>query len=68
MRSGEGLEQLPEILKEFDAKKFEYEILFLECATDVLIKRYKETRHNHPWREKEEWKMRLRKNEDEPVS
>ena len=48
VRSGEGLEQLPEILKEFDAKKFEYEILFLECATDVLIKRYKETRHNHP--------------------
>ena len=48
VRSGEGLEQLPEILKEFDAKKFEYEILFLECATDVLIKRYKETRNNHP--------------------
>lgn len=48
VRSGEGLERLPEILKEFDNKKFEYEILFLECATDVLIKRYKETRHNHP--------------------
>lgn len=48
VRSGEGLERLPEILKEFDTKKFKYEILFLECATDVLIKRYKETRHNHP--------------------
>ena len=48
VRSGEGLERLPEILKEFDTKKFKYEILFLECATDALIKRYKETRHNHP--------------------
>lgn len=28
--------------------QFDYEILFLECATEVLIKRYKETRHTHP--------------------
>ena len=48
MRSGDFLDQLPEILGELDEKRIEYEILFLECATDVLIKRYKETRHNHP--------------------
>ncbi len=48
IRSGENLAQLPEILGELDGNKFEYEILFLECATDVLIKRYKETRHTHP--------------------
>lgn len=48
VRSGEDLPELPAILKELDTNKFEYEILFLECATDVLIKRYKETRHTHP--------------------
>ncbi|MBQ1688466.1 MAG: RNase adapter RapZ [Lachnospiraceae bacterium] len=48
VRSGEDLPELPVILKELDTNKFEYEILFLECATDVLIKRYKETRHTHP--------------------
>ena len=48
VRSGEFLDQLPEILGELDKKGIEYEILFLECATDVLIKRYKETRHTHP--------------------
>ena len=48
VRSGDFLDQLPEILGELDEKRIEYEILFLECATDVLIKRYKETRHNHP--------------------
>ena len=27
---------------------FSYEILFLEASDDILIKRYKETRRNHP--------------------
>lgn len=48
VRSGDGLEELTGVLKEMDDQHFEYEILFLECATEVLIKRYKETRHNHP--------------------
>ncbi len=48
VRSGEFLDQLPEILGELDQRKIKYEILFLDCATEVLIKRYKETRHNHP--------------------
>lgn len=48
VRSRDNLEQLPEILQQLDDMKITYEILFLECATEVLIKRYKETRHTHP--------------------
>ena len=48
VRSGEGLDELPNILSYLEEENIEYEILFLECATNVLIKRYKETRHNHP--------------------
>ena len=48
IRSGEDLEELPAVLEEMDQQSFKYEILYLDCATEVLIKRYKETRHNHP--------------------
>ncbi|MBQ3602031.1 MAG: RNase adapter RapZ [Lachnospiraceae bacterium] len=48
IRSRDGLEDLTGILEQIDEMHFDYEILFLECCTDVLIKRYKETRHNHP--------------------
>ena len=48
IRSGENLKFLQEILVELrnDGKKFN--ILFLDAEDDVLIKRYKETRRNHP--------------------
>ena len=42
------LDLLPETLSQLDEMKVSYEILFLECSTEVLIKRYKETRHTHP--------------------
>lgn len=48
IRSGEDLEQLPQVLDTMDRQNFTYEILYLDCTTEVLIKRYKETRHNHP--------------------
>lgn len=48
IRSRDGLENLTQILEEIDEMQFDYEILFLECSTEVLIKRYKETRHTHP--------------------
>lgn len=48
IRSGDGLKNLTDILAQIDDMQFDYEILFLECATEVLIKRYKETRHTHP--------------------
>ncbi|MDD6194427.1 MAG: RNase adapter RapZ [Lachnospiraceae bacterium] len=48
IRSGEQLNLLQEVLTELrdDGKK--YNILFLDAEDEVLIKRYKETRRNHP--------------------
>ncbi len=48
IRSGVYLEQLSECLSELKAANYDYEILFLDSNDDVLIKRYKETRRNHP--------------------
>lgn len=48
IRSGESLEELGAVLKEWDQKGFSYEILFLDASDEVLIKRYKETRRSHP--------------------
>ena len=48
IRSGVYLEQLSECLLELKKDSYDYEILFLDSNDDVLIKRYKETRRNHP--------------------
>lgn len=48
IRSGVYLEQLSECLKQLKSSQYDYEILFLDSNDDVLIKRYKETRRNHP--------------------
>lgn len=48
IRSGVYLEQLSECLRALKESKYNYEILFLDSNDDVLIKRYKETRRNHP--------------------
>ena len=48
IRSGVYLEQLSECLAELKESMYHYEILFLDSNDDVLIKRYKETRRNHP--------------------
>lgn len=48
IRSGVYLEQLSECLARLKELKYNYEILFLDSNDDVLIKRYKETRRNHP--------------------
>lgn len=48
IRSGVYLEQLSECLQELKKSQFDYEILFLDSNDDVLIRRYKETRRNHP--------------------
>ncbi len=48
IRSGKSLEELEDILKKMEEAGFEHEILFLDCSTEVLVKRYKETRRNHP--------------------
>ena len=48
VRSGEELCQLENTLGEWDRLKFPYEILFLDAKDSVLVKRYKETRRQHP--------------------
>ncbi|MGE9965369.1 RNase adapter RapZ [Fusicatenibacter saccharivorans] len=48
IRSGQNLDELENILNEMDFAQIPYEILFLEARDETLIKRYKETRRNHP--------------------
>ena len=48
IRNREGLDKIESILTQFKERKVHYEILFLDAVDDVLIKRYKETRRNHP--------------------
>lgn len=48
IRSGQSLEAVEKILDSMTAKGCTYEILFLDAKDEVLVKRYKETRRNHP--------------------
>lgn len=48
IRSGAALESLKDVLEGMAAASRKYEILFLDAADDVLVKRYKETRRTHP--------------------
>lgn len=48
VRGGQDFSGLQEVLDGMDEKQISYEILFLDAQDDVLIKRYKETRRQHP--------------------
>lgn len=48
VRNGSGIDAIPQTLEQLRQKKFPYEILFLDAEDEVLVKRYKETRRNHP--------------------
>ena len=48
IRSGEGLVTVNKVLDNISDFSSHYEILFLDCDDSVLIKRYKETRRQHP--------------------
>lgn len=48
IRNGTALDELQSTLERFDDLGYPYEILYLDCSTPVLVKRYKETRRNHP--------------------
>lgn len=48
IRNLQGLKELDDILAEMKENGCIYEILFLDADSNVLIKRYKETRRNHP--------------------
>lgn len=47
-RNREGLQQIRPVLKELEAQKINYKILFLDAQENILVKRYKETRRSHP--------------------
>lgn len=48
VRSGQDLSGLKENLETMDRDRIGYEILFLDANDAVLVKRYKETRRQHP--------------------
>lgn len=48
IRSGDSLSHMDETLDTLRGFGYEPEILFLDCSTPVLVKRYKETRRTHP--------------------
>ena len=48
VRSGQDLSGLKENLEAMDRDRIGYEILFLDANDAVLVKRYKETRRQHP--------------------
>ena len=48
IRSGQALEELEQVLNDVTKNGYKYEILFLDSATEVLVKRFKETRRTHP--------------------
>lgn len=48
IRCGEALQLLDKQLEQMKEQGIQYEVLFLDASDEVLIKRYKETRRNHP--------------------
>lgn len=48
VRSGDSFSDFSQVIDSLRMKKFNCEILFLEADDEVLVKRYKETRRNHP--------------------
>ena len=48
VRNLQGLSDLDNILDKMKQEGYPYEVLFLEADDSVLVKRYKETRRNHP--------------------
>ncbi len=48
IRSGLALKEMDHVLQDLKRSKVPYEILYLDCTPEVLVKRYKETRRIHP--------------------
>lgn len=48
IRSGEDIGCLDQIFKDWREKGMDFSVLFLDAGNSVLIKRFKETRRNHP--------------------
>lgn len=48
IRNADAITDLQATLNKLDSEDKKYDILFLDASDDVLLKRYKETRRNHP--------------------
>ncbi|MDO4515793.1 MAG: RNase adapter RapZ [Bacillota bacterium] len=48
IRGGQTFDELFQALDELTRMQLDYQLLFVEASDEVIIKRYKETRHNHP--------------------
>ena len=48
VRSGQDLDELRGVLDSMEEGHVSFDILFLDASDTVLVKRYKETRRNHP--------------------
>ncbi len=48
IRSGQSLDELQNVLDRLKQKGERFDILYLDSADEVLVKRYKETRRTHP--------------------
>lgn len=48
IRGGQTFDELFQALDELEQMDLRYQLLFLEAADEVIISRYKETRHTHP--------------------
>ncbi len=48
IRNGDALGDLSDILNKLRENKFRFEVLYLDASSQVLVKRYKETRREHP--------------------
>lgn len=48
IRSGQNFDELKTSLADLDQSELKYEILFLDASEKILVKRYKETRRQHP--------------------
>lgn len=49
--SAADLASLPELLRSLQNRNIQWEIIFLHAETQILLKRYRETRRTHPMRE-----------------
>ena len=48
VRADQSFDEVMQALKEMREKGYEYEMLFLDASDKTLLKRYKESRRNHP--------------------
>lgn len=48
IRGGQTFDELFQVLDQLQEMKLRYQLIFLEASDEVIINRYKETRHTHP--------------------